>query len=306
MYGATFYNPGLTPYRSGIKDPAGTVALAAQAHLNTLRITDFLDTDGDPTAAPFDESAWRRADAMISAAAHAGMHVVLGLSDYRADLWNNCIDPYTSNWNHFIDFVANRVNTVSGHIYKNDPAIAFVSLAGEPLPVGVHHFTAKATGKPCTISYTTQNLTDFYATATREWKRQGAKVLVNTGGLGYLNESTSGIDWKAIFSLASNDLCDIKTYGGMQAWAPNAARYCASIAKPLVDEEFGWQQGIGDPQRASAFERALRELRSMHVSGIAFWNLGYEVASTSYEVSPLTPKTFATVRANAPPRRAAD
>ena len=301
MYGATIYNPGLEPYRSGLLNPAGTIALAEQAHLNTIRITDFLDVDGDPASAPYDPTVWHSVDAMIAAAGAAGLHVDLSLADFRALLWNRCIDPYTADWSRFVSFVANRVNTVSHRIYKDDPTIAFVSVAGEPRPVGNQSYTASATGQPCTLSYTTADLTDFYASVTSDWHRQGGTVLIDSGGLGYLNESTAGIDWKSIFSLPDNALCAIKTYGGMQAWAPTAAAYCRSIGKPLVVEEFGWQQSTGDTTRAQLFDTMAAQLRALGVAGLAFWNLGYQVGATSYEINPATPDAFAAVVENAPP-----
>jgi mannan endo-1,4-beta-mannosidase len=299
MYGATVYNPGLVPYLSGIKDRNGTVALARQAHLNTIRVTNYLNVDGKPSTAPYSRSSWRRVDVMIAAAGVAGMHVDLGLSDYRQMLWNRCDDPYSANWSTFLSFVANRVNTVTHVAYKDDPTIAFVSLAGEPRPVGTYQYRSSTTGRLCTVTYSTAELTNFYASATAEWKSQGGSVLINTGGLSYLDFS-SGIDWKTIFSLPANAFCDIKTYGGMLAWAPTATAYCQSIGKPVVVEEFGWTQGMGDAARAQSFATMYTKLRALHVAGMAFWNLGYQLAPTSYEVNPSTPDTFATVVANAP------
>jgi hypothetical protein len=299
MYGATVYNPGLKPYLSGVKNPARTIALARQAHLNTIRLTNLYNNKGDVATAPFNETAWRFVDAMIAAAGSAGMHIDLGLADYRNILWNKCINPYTAKWRDLVSFVANRINTVSHRIYKNDPTIAFVSVAGEPLPVGTHRLMASATGQPCSITYSTSDLTSFYASVTAAWKQQGGRVVINTGGLGYLNEPKSGIDWKAIFSLSTNAFCDIKTYGGMQAWAPTAVDYCRKIGKPVIDEEFGWRQQLGDSQRAHLFAQALAELRSEHVAGLAFWNLGYELAPGSFEVNPSTPLTFSVIQRSA-------
>jgi hypothetical protein len=300
MYGATFYNPGILPYRSGIKDPAGTIALAQQAHLNTIRITNFLDATGDPSTDAYDSTRWARVDAMIAAAGQAGLHVDLGLADYRNMMWNSCINPYTANWQAFESWVANRVNTVTGAIYKDDPTIAFVSIAGEPQPVGTYAYTARTTGQPCTLTYSTQELTDFYAATTSAWAGAGGTVRVNSGGLGYLNEPTSGIDWKAIFSLPDNAFCDVKTYGGMLAWAPTAATYCHSIGKPIIDEEYGWQQSSGDAARAAEFNDTAARLKAAGFAGGAFWNLGYQQAPQSYEVSPATPLAFAAVKSNAP------
>jgi mannan endo-1,4-beta-mannosidase len=300
MHGATVYNPGLQPYQSGIKDPAGTIALAEQAHLNTIRVTNFLNVDGNPSRAPYNRTSWRAVDALIAAAGAAGMHVDLGLSDYRDMLWNHCNDPYTTDWTQFISFVANRVNTVTHVVYKDDPTIAFVSVAGEPLPVGTHQYTSPKGRRSCSVTYSASDLTDFYAFTTAEWVHQGGTVLINSGGLSYLDEPSSGIDWKSIFSLPTNAFCDIKTYGGMLAWAPTATAYCQSIGKPVVVEEFGWVQGMGDAARAQSFETMYTTLRSLHVAGMAFWNLGYQLGPTSYEVNPSTPDTFFVVAANAP------
>ena len=301
MYGATIYNPGVVPYRSGLKDPADTITLARAAHLNMVRITDFLDVNGSPDTAPYDPARWRLVDGVIAAARSAGMHVDLGLADYRAMLWNNCVDPYTADWTKFIGFVADRVNTVDGSVYRDDPTLALVSIAGEPQQANkAYSFTASATKQPCTLTYSTADLTGFYRRAIGVWQSRHPAVLIDTGGLGYLNETHSGIDWRTIFALPGNATCAIKTYGGMQAWAPTAAAYCASLGKPLIDEEFGWQQQVGDDQRAADFAAMYAMLRSLHVAGIAFWNLGYQTGPTSYEVGPGTPRTFAAIQTGAP------
>jgi hypothetical protein len=306
MDGATIYNPGLRPEQSGLLNPAGTVALVQQAHLNTIRITDFFSHHGDPGTLPYNSTSWTQVDQMIAAAGAAGLHVDLGLSDYRALLWENCIDPYTAGWTRYLDFIANRVNTVTGQTYKSDPTIAMVSIAGEPLAANKPHTGVNAGGSPdpalagCTIEYSTAQLTAFYTAATDTWKAQGGSVLVSPGGLGYINEyQSAGIDWHAIFNLHSVDICAIKTYGGMFAYAPTPAAYCHSINKPIIDEEFGYTQSTGDVQRAALFSAQYAQLRQVGAAGVAFWNLGYQVASTSYEVSPLTPLTFAAVQAAA-------
>jgi hypothetical protein len=300
MNGASVYNPGLRPEQSGYENPAGTVALAEEAGLNTIRIVNFFSDDGVPASTPYAETAWERVDAMIADAGAAGLHVDLDLSDYRNILWNSCINPYTYDWTAFVTFVATRRNTETGMIYAHDATIATLGISGEPLPVGSHAFAAPATGQSCTISYTTQDLTTFYARTTGLWKQLGATVPVNPGGLGYLNEPMSGIDWKAIFALPTVDLCDIKTYGGMLSFAGSVASYCTSIGKPWIDEEFGWQQSDGDAQRAAELRSTCLTVFAEDSSGANFWNLGYQVAPSSYDVGPETPATLAAVRACRP------
>jgi len=300
LYGATVYDPGLTePPLSGIDNPAGTIALARAAHLNTIRLVNYLPDVGDPAAVPFDEVQWVRVDRMIAAAAGAGMTVALDLSDYRNILWNDCVNPYTADWARLVSFIANRRNTITGKRYATDPTISLVSLAGEPLPVGTHTFTATTTGAACTISYSTGDLTNFYRRTLAEWTRAAGAVPVTTGGLGYL-DFDSGIDWRGIFALHDDAVCEIKTYAGMLHYAPTVAAYCARIHKPTVDEEFGWPQSAGDAARAGLFDGTMNKLRSAGIVGAAFWNLGYQVAGTSYEVNPQTPLTFGAVQRNAP------
>jgi hypothetical protein len=296
MNGASVYNPGLRPEQSGFLNPTGTVALAQRAGLDTIRIVNFFSDDGIPESTPYAETTWGQVDQMIADAGAAGLHVDLDLSDYRNILWNSCINPYTSDWTAFLRFVATRRNTVTGRLYADDPTIATLGISGEPLPVGSHTFMAPATGQDCTLSYTTPELTGFYARTTGLWKQLGATVAVNPGGLGYLNEPTSGIDWKAIFALPTVDLCDIKTYGGMLAYSATVAAYCTSIGKPWIDEEFGWQQSEGDGQRAAQLRSMCQTVFAEGSSGANFWNLGYQVAPTSYDIGPATPATFAAAR----------
>ncbi|MEA2645809.1 MAG: mannan endo,4-beta-mannosidase, partial [Chloroflexota bacterium] len=296
LYGASEYQ-STSPAQTGVDNVAGTVALAREAKLNTLRVINFYDSKKSPTTEPYNEARWAKVDAMVAAAGNAGMRVVLGLADYRNILWNNCINPYTADWGQFIAYVAARRNTVTGRTYGADPTIALVSLAGEPLQVGTYNYAAKATGADCTITYGTQDLTDFYTRTLAQWKAVG-QVSVNTGGLGYLNFN-SGIDWRTIFALPNNDVCDIKTYGGMLDYAPTVASYCAGINKPWIDEEFGWQQSDGDAARAAAFRHTLDVVRPAGCAGEAFWNMGNQEAATSYDIGRPTPLTLAAVQEGA-------
>ena len=295
LFGASEYQSSSD---TGIDHVPGTISLAQQMRLNTIRVINFYDSKKSPTTEPFNETQWVKVDNMIAAAGTAGMHVDLSLGDYRNILWNNCVNPYTADWGQFISFVAQRTNTVTGQTYGSDPTIATLSLAGEPLSVGSRTFTASGTNQACTISYTTQDLTSFYTRTLHQWKTV-ARVSVNTGGLGYLNFN-SGIDWKTIFALADDDICAIKTYGGMMQFAPTVAAYCAGINKPWIDEEFGYQQSDGDALRAQEMKAQYDMLHANGSAGEMFWNLGTQLASTTYDIGPGTPLTLATVQAAAP------
>jgi mannan endo-1,4-beta-mannosidase len=301
--GRSWYMYGASEYQAtrliGIDYPAATIALARQGGLNTIRIINFYNK-GDAAVTPYDPATWAKVDMMIADAHAAGMHVDLGLADYRRILWYNCINPYTYDWGQFISFVANRRNTVTGAIYKYDPTISFISLAGEPLPVGVHTYLGQ-NGQTCTVTYSGQDLLNFYTRTLGQWHAQGPTVLGNTGGLGYINEANgAGIPWQSIFALSTDAFCDIKTYGGMYAYAPTVAAYCHSIGKPIMDEEFGWQQSMGDAQRAAALHATRVMLHANGFAGQAFWNLNEQISPTGYDIGPMTPLTWATLIADNP------
>jgi hypothetical protein len=293
MYGASEYqsNP-----QTGIDHPDGTIALARQARLNTVRIINFYDNHGDPKVEPFSEARWRKVDAMVASAHAADMHVLLDLSDYRNVLWNSCTNPYSQDWGDYLKFVAARRNTITGISYSVDPTVVLVSIAGEPLPVGPHTF-ADRTGAGCTLSYGTADLVSFYTRTLRQWVALST-IPVNTGGLGYL-VLDSGIDWQTLFALPDNAVCDIKTYGGMVNFIARASAFCSSHNKPWIDEEFGWQQSLGDDLRARQFTNTNRQIRDHQGSGELFWNLGYQVKPTTYDIGTMTPLAFAAVVAGA-------
>src|SRR5581483_2710409 len=105
-------------YLYGGSRNGGTIAtdammdIAVQGHLNIVRLTDWLDANA------YDETRWRLVDAMIAAAQARNMYILLDLSTYR-NLTSQSGNPYLVDWNPFLHFVLNRVNTVSGETYKD-------------------------------------------------------------------------------------------------------------------------------------------------------------------------------------------
>ena len=288
-YGATFYRS--SPL-SGIDNPHGAVALAQLEGLNTMRVVNFYNpTSGDPAVTPFSSTVWDPVDTLIADAQAAGIRVVLDLADYRNILMDHCVNPYTYDWTAFESFVAHRVNHVTGRTYANDPEIAMVSFSGEPLPVGTHG---------C-ISYTTQDLTDYFHSVTRIWKSLDRNHVITSGGLGYLNFN-SGIDWQAIDADPNADVCAFKTYGGMLPWVHVGASYCLNtLHKPWFDDEWGYLQSGGDIATAAAFAAQFANNDANGAAADFFWNAGYQVAPTTYDVGPQTPLTMAVVRLHARP-----
>ena len=276
----------------GLDRPADTVSLARQAHLNTLRLTDWLDTSGSPASAPYDETRWRRLDALVSAAADGGLHVVLDLSTYRNLLARNSLNPYTYDWTPFLTWVAARRNTVSGQVYGADPTIAMVSFAGEVEPPN---------GSDNTLGVTSSQVTAFFDRVFSTWGRLSPGTLRSTGGLLQLDWS-SGVDWKAIMALPGSDVCAIHTYSDADRTVtlPAVSQYCGGLGRPWIDEEFGFELGMGDSARAAALADTYRRVAQAGGAGAGIWNLGFQQQSPTFDVNTSTPLAFDAVRAAAP------
>lgn len=318
LYGGSNYgtlNPG------GQGTIAGTVEFALEAGLNTVRLVNFIDERGISDDAPYDPVQWAGVDAMLDSLRRAGLKAILDLSAYRNHLHNRAfntdssVTPYSQDWKPFIRFVARRVNTVSGLQYKQDRTIVIVSFAGEPNPPN-----SQEPLKP-----TTQELTTFYATVMREWRRDDRNHLLSSGGLLHIdweevfgNPNGSGIDWQAIASLPNHDVPAIHNYWGSfpptadsDFKTPKFSTYCGQIGKPWITEEFGFKQtpvdfstdpptGYSESDRGDWFRVVYDIQTSRQAAGVAFWNLGREVDPESHDVNPNTPTTWATVQANAP------
>jgi len=276
----------------GLDDPTARASMAVSAKLNTLRVVNFLDENGSTSTAPYDETRWKRVDAAIAASGAAGLHVVLDLSTYRNMLWNAGINPYAVDWKPFLSFVAGRRNTVNGLTYANDPTIAIVAFAGEVEPINTSSNT---------MGVTTIQVTDFFSRTFAEWKALDAHHLTSSGGLLQIDWN-SGIDWKTIFALADDDVCSIHDYSlaDQTITTPAVSAYCASIGRPWITEEFGWDQPVGDATRANDFSLMYALQRTFGAAGVGAWNLGTQLGGSTYDINTGTPQTWAVVGSNAP------
>ena len=276
----------------GLDDPNARAEMAVSANLNTIRIVNFLDEKGALATAPYESWRWQRVDRAIASAHGRGLKVILDLSTYRNLLSNAGLNPYTHDWGAFISFVANRRNTVTGVRYADDPTIAIVAFAGEVEPV---NSTANSLG------VTTLQVTNFFKKAFASWQAIDPNHLLSSGGLLQLDWN-SGIDWRTIFALPGSDLCSIHDYSraDQTITTPAVASYCASIGRPWITEEFGWEQATGDLSRSRDFA-AMYGLQSRYAAaGVAFWNLGPQTSGATYDVNSATALTWAAVRSNAP------
>ena len=219
-YGASFYSSTAS---AGIdSNPAGAVALAQAQHLNTVRVVNWLSHNLQPQyltalAQATSTQYWSQADTFVADAERAGLHTWLDLSDFKNLLLDTCTNPYASSeygaWDAYVRFAAQRVNPLTGLSYGSDPDILWVGFSGEPYPPGTWGPGANPAGWPSTcpgaLSYSTADLTAFFAHVEATWKAYSSKLTM-AGGLGYLNEADNGIDYEAIFANPDNDICGFK------------------------------------------------------------------------------------------------
>ena len=272
-----------------LDNPDAESQLAVQAGVNTIRIVNFLDESASPATATYDETKWDRLDRVIASAQQYHLHVEVDLSTYRNLLANAGVDPYKVDWEPFLSFFADRINTVTGVRYRDDPTVALVALAGEPDSI---------TNNPNnTLGITTSELTAFYDRTLSEFKALDPNHLVTTGGFLQLNWN-SGIDWQSIMKLPADDVCDIHVYSvaDQTMTLPAVASLCASLGKPWITEEFGFPISTGDAARAADFVLQFALQKEYGSAGVGFWNLGPQTDPSTYDVGPAEPLTFAAVQ----------
>jgi hypothetical protein len=248
----------------GLGNPERETDAAVAAGLDTIRIVNMLDERcGDPYA------GWERVDVLVAAAKARGLRVLLDLSSYRNLLLGCGTNPYTADWSAFLRFVAARY-----------PGVAQVALAGEAEPPN---------GVPSTVTFS--ELSAFYASAGETWRSLSA-VPVQSGGLLQLAWD-SGIDWRTIFG--SFRSCSVHLYSQADIdYLEVVSAWCKANGYPLLIEEFGMHQSVGDATRAAYF-RSIYALARQHNAGVGFWNLG-PVMGDSFDVNPDTPLTWQAVR----------
>lgn len=272
-------------------EPLPAVLMAASAGANTIRITDFLPEGVPPDVAITDEEAWKRVDVAMATAASMGLRAVLDLSSYRNVLLAQGMDPYAQDWTPFLQMAATRVSTVSGVAYRDDPALALVTIAGEP---------AAPNGDPGVGVPASGELTRFYRRTLATWSALAPATLVSAGGLSHVDWD-SGIDWPRICALRDNDVCAIHVYGhrSLRRGLAPFAEVSQQAGKPWLMLETGVPQRIGDAERARWLTRVVNASWRLGAAGIGIWNIGPESVTASagtYDINPDTPRAWAAVQ----------
>ncbi len=276
-----WHDPGFPSYIDHVLD------MGAAAGQNLIRATDQWDSHAAGQTAD-DPIVWSNMDYLLAAARKRGVFVVIDLSAFRWLLTSQGADPSRADlWIPFIDQVAAR--------YRNNTAIAFYSIVGEP--------------KPPTNVAGLQALLGFYRTTSEALRAADPNHLITVGGFNHMEDHPELGWWQAIDSLATNDIIGVKTYSQHDLdLMPAISTFARSVGKPVVDEEFGMPQSFGDGSfaggsaynglsdgRAAFFDAVYSSGRRLGYAGFIFWNMGCEMGPDSYEVSPATPAVWAVV-----------
>lgn len=274
--GEAWTDPEFTGYIDQI------IALAKSAGLNTLRATDFLDGATSDWRNP---TVWANMDYFVRTAGNNHMYVIISIDAYRKWLIHNNIGPYDpAQWTEYLKFFGKR--------YGDARNILYVPVAGE-LPAVNGHDPWRGTA---------DQYVAFYTQVLKLLAQVDPHHLHTVGGLSFLDDPHYGIPWQALFSLQGNDFACMHEYSDkdLHISLPMLSAWSQSKHMPLVLEEFGGKQSLGDGARAAYFSTVFAEAKSHGVAGIGFWNLGLENAPSSYEVGPQTPQTLAVVKAYSP------
>ena len=256
----------------------------AQQGARVIRFFAFSNGDGagsvptpqpiQPQVGTFDETALQRLDLVIAEAAKNGMRVIMPLVNYEPALggmqWyvDNILgagqdkevfytDPQVrAAYRNYVALLVNRVNTVTGIAYKNDPAIAAWELSNEAHTSDLYEKTRNL--PPGLICNTWLLEMSAYI------KGLGIAQMVSTGEEGYradgdtsccdnswIDGGFKGIDFVADIQLPNIDFATIHYYPDNWMIGPqtyiNYSQYFlssrASIAhaagKPIILEESG-------------------------------------------------------------------
>jgi hypothetical protein len=266
--------------------------LQAQGGMNILRPTDYWDknTPGQSMTEPV---LWANMDHLLSASKTRGHFVQMDISAYKWLLTADGKDPYdATNWYAFIDWVGAR--------YKQETVIAYWYLSGEP-PVPTNATECGA-------------MVSFYRSISDRMRAVDANHLIASGGFNHMNDERACDWWHQIYRLSNNDVLGYKTYSQNDLdLTSTITAFGRSLGKPMFNAEFGEPQQVGDctwsgtpyngiqTSRAQFFQNAYDLGQQGGVAGFLFWNLGPQVAATSYQVNPKDfPCTWQVIKSHAP------
>ncbi|MCL5256793.1 MAG: cellulase family glycosylhydrolase [Chloroflexi bacterium] len=198
---------------------------------------------------------------------------------YHDDFYSDarCKQAYKDYVNH----VLNRVNSISGVRYKDDPAIMAWELANEPRLTGRSDIPSSGKGTAATITSWVQEMSAYV-------KSVDPNHLVSVGDEGFFNRpgaddwtynGSQGVDSEALTNVPTVDFGVFHLYPELweksndwgNQWISDHAQLSQSSGKPVLLEEFGLQDKSA---RNTVYKSWMDQLYQDSLSGFMFWTLG--------------------------------
>ncbi len=281
-----------------INSPAGSDSVRGPSN-NTY----FQYWDGSAPARNEGDNGLERLDYVIAKAGELGLRLVIpfvnnwndfgGMDQYVQ--WRERSEPGSGPWFHdnfytdetvrgwykdWISYLVNRVNTVNGLAYKDDPTIVTWELANEPRCTGGGLYETSGT---CT----TDTLGAWVEEMSAHVKSADPKHLVAVGDEGFFcvpdgthwtEQCGEGVDTVAFTALPNIDLMSYHLYP--DSWGTDAAwgdewilrhvEAAGSVGKPSLLGEFGLTD---QSQRNRVYHRWLEALTNAGGEGALYWIL---------------------------------
>ena len=191
-------------------------------------------------------------------------------------------DPRIRGWyKDWVSHVLNRVNTITGVAYKDDPTVLAWELANEPRCVGSGAY-------PRSPGCDTELLTDWAAEMSAHVKGIDKNHLVSVGDEGFYCSDKSSDDWTencsegvdtvAFAELPSVDVMSFHLYpdhwdrdaAWSEDWIESHIRAADRIGKPVILGEFGWQNKF---TRNPVFKAWTDLALERKIDGMLYWIL---------------------------------
>lgn len=273
---------------------------AAAMGLKVVRTWGFCDgeyKDGfcfQPSPGVYDEPTFQQMDYIIQKAKQCGIKLVIpfvnnwndmgGMNQYVKWAGGGSHDDFYTNdtcktiYKNYVRYFINRVNTLTGVAYKDDPTIMMWELGNEPR---------------CTSDTTGAKLQAWIDEMAAFIKSLDSKHLLGTGMEGFYNGS-EGSDYIKNNQNPNIDICSAHLYpdhwsyteAQCLAWIEDHARDAHEVlGKPFYLGEFGWMADQTSlAKRNQVYTDWYDKLDAVNSDGAMFWLLsGHQDDGTLYQ-----------------------
>jgi mannan endo-1,4-beta-mannosidase len=289
---------------------------AVGAGFTVMRTWGFLDRQEngvyfqywDGTRPAYNDGAdgLQRLDYVLASARAAGVRLVIPLTNNWSDFggmdqyvtWRGgqyhddfYTDPVIRGWfKDWISHVLNRVNSLTGVAYKDDPTVMAWELGNEPRCGGSGAYPRSATCRP-------QTIVDWAAEVSAHIKAVDPRHLVGSGDEGWLCTDPASTDFAyncsegdavALAKLPTMDLLSMHLYpdgwnkdaAWGSEWIRKHSALAKQIGKPSILGEYGWKDKA---TRNPVYKQWTDAAISSGVDGFLYWILsGIQEDGTLY------------------------